>query len=150
MASNWSMRHGRWMVPHTAESLLSATQAIGELYRYLAHATISTACGALASFPNLYPIFPTLTAATYSNEQFLHQLAVWAEHFTESDATIRHDDAPDDPTRDRAASALLQATEYLCGAARFANQIGANLSHASGHLNHIYHEDAWVVDRGEP
>ncbi len=131
--------------PYTPESLISAAHAIAELYRYLTHATIGGAERTVPNVPDVYPAFGALTAAAYSNQQALQQLAARLDHFVEFDPHIRHDGG-DDAKGNRAAMALIDATEHLEAAARDAGQTGADLSHACGQLSHIYHEDAEIID----
>ncbi len=115
------------------------------MYRYLAHATIGGAEKAVPNIPDAYPAFGALTAAAHSNQQALQQLATRLDHFVKSDPHIRHDGG-DDSEGNRAAMALVDATEHLQAAARTACQIGADLSHACGQLSHVYHEEAEITD----
>lgn len=131
--------------PYTPESLISAARALAELYRYLAHATIGDAARALPNIPDAYPAFGVLMAAARSNQQVLQQVATRIDHLAEIDPTIRHDNG-DDAEGNRAAVALIDAAEHLRGAANSAGQMAAALSHASGQLSHIYHEDAEMID----
>lgn len=131
--------------PHTPDSLISAAQAVAELYRYLAHATIGDAEQAVPNIPDTYPAFGALTTAARSNQQALQQLATRLDHFADFDPNIRHDEG-DDTEGNRAAAMLIDAAEYLRAASSAAGQMGADFSHASGQLSHIYHLDADATD----
>jgi methyl-accepting chemotaxis protein len=126
--------------PYSPESLLSASQAIAELYRYLARATIDGAKTAVPNIPDAYPAFGALMTAANSAEQVMQQLAARVERFAEFDPTVRHD-SNSNVEGNQAADALLDAAEYLHSAAGSAGQMGADLSRASGQLSHIYHAD---------
>lgn len=127
--------------PYTAESLISAGQAIAELFRYLARATIRTHSEALRDTTDIYPIFATLATATHSNHQVLRQLGTWAEHTAGFDTTIRHDEAPQDRDGHHAAVALLEAAKCLDSAAQSASRMGTDLSGASVRIAHIFYGD---------
>lgn len=131
--------------PYSPESLISASQAIAELYRYLAHATIGGAEAAVPNIPDAYPAFGALITAAHSSEQVLQQLAARVDHFADFDPNVRHD-SHSNVEGNQAVDALLIAAECLHSAAGSAGQMGADLSRASGQLSHIYHDDADVTD----
>ncbi|CAM4521219.1 hypothetical protein NONI108955_41860 [Nocardia ninae] len=123
--------------PHSEESLASATEAIDELVRYLAHATIANqAAEALPFAPDGYIVISRLATAAHAQDQVLRQLADWADNHLAADPNLRHDTEP----ADRASVTALEASAYLNDAANKAGELGRALARAQGLLGHLYHD----------
>ncbi|MFE3254269.1 hypothetical protein ACFXPS_05620 [Nocardia sp. NPDC059091] len=121
--------------PHTAESVISATDAIAELWRYLGHATRSGKTEALADPADVYTMVWNLRTAFYRASQVLDQLHSWA-----GDLQRNPDLASDQFPRERSAGAA--ETEWEAGAAGTAWHAamglwnaGMDLSPLIGHLD---------------
>jgi hypothetical protein len=121
--------------PHTEESLASAAEAIGELVRYMAHATIGTEVSALPYACGGYTVVGRLSTAATSQEQVLRQIAKWADSLS-VDSSLRHDKGAD------ARVCALEAAAYLYDAAINAGRLGHSLEVAQSLLGHLYHDDS--------
>lgn len=116
--------------PHTAETVRAATYVLGELARYLVHATSSPA---VATGPVMADTLRGLADATHTLDQVVHQLARTARTTCAYDPTV-DDDRGQDPAEvgDRIADAADTARENLVDAV---DALRAAASEA-GHLVH--------------
>ncbi|WP_041561499.1 hypothetical protein [Nocardia farcinica] len=130
--------------PHDADSLAAAAVASREIFRMLAHATI-TRTDALKALPYMvdgYTVLGGLAEAASSERQGLEQLAVWAEHFA-NDPTLRHAEHRDQQGGGiaQAQQAALETAEDLREAAGHAEALMRALQRAQAHTSPLYHDD---------
>ncbi|QLY33291.1 hypothetical protein H0264_14565 [Nocardia huaxiensis] len=135
-------RHWPLDGPYTAESIVAATDAIGELHRYLAHATIGSARNALPNAPGAYPLFGNLAYSAHIHGEVLRNLSRWAGDLA-GDSSLRHDEYRG-PDQTPARTAAQDAAGELRRAAGSSEAVGNAVSNAHGAIGHLYHE----LDRG--
>ncbi|MEU4843161.1 hypothetical protein [Nocardia testacea] len=125
--------------PHTPETLIAASRAIAELWRYLGHATISGVHKILTDPADVYSIVGALESAEHSSIQVLERLGLWARNIgDESTYTDRFGHNDPDGTADQIQSAGHYINRHLQAAARHHNIAGDQLSAAHGILSHLY------------
>ncbi|MEV6769927.1 hypothetical protein AB0N05_15000 [Nocardia sp. NPDC051030] len=144
--------HRHWPLdgPYTAESLVAAADAMGELNRYLAHATICNPQETLPSAPGAYPLFGNLAHSTHTQGEVLQNLARWSVGLAQ-DPSLRHDQqrsAEASTSEHTAQVAAEAAAAELRDAADTAGQLGRQLDRVQGLIGHLYHQELdWGLDR---
>ncbi|MEU4843265.1 hypothetical protein [Nocardia testacea] len=127
--------------PHTPETLIAASQAIAELWRYLGHATISGTRKILTDPADAYTMVGALAAAERSSVDVLERLSTWARNIgDESTYTDRfgHDDP--DGTRDQIQSNCHLIAGYLRDITNNHEVAAQRLDMAQSGLGHLYRD----------
>lgn len=120
--------------PHTAESIVIASAAIAQLWRYLAHATLRSNAEALAEPADVYLTISNLAASGNSAAQVISQLERWTSQ-VKDDPGLHHDE---NLPRDLVAGAVVIAGYALdTGSQRF-DAVTQQLYKAAGILSHLY------------
>lgn len=117
--------------PHTDETIASASLAISELYRYLAHATRSGK--ALPYIGDGYRVLGSLAAGAGSAQQVAMQLGEWAAGLADSPDLV-HDNGGNP-----AATAGMVVNELVTTGGAFGRAATA-LGRAQSALGHLYHD----------
>lgn len=125
-------QHWPTIGPHIDETIASAAEAIGELYRYLAHATRSGK--ALPYIGDGYRTLGSLAAGASSAQQVAMQLGEWAARMVDV-PDLRHDNSGNP-----AATAGTVVNELVSTAGAFGRDATA-LSRVQSALGHLYHDN---------
>ncbi|MFE3000719.1 hypothetical protein ACFXG4_37685 [Nocardia sp. NPDC059246] len=120
--------------PHTAESVVAASMAVAELWRYLAHATRYSIAGALTDPADVSVIVANFTVGMRSADQVLGQLSYWAQRLIENPALADDRDRADVA---RAVAATGEIASWLVEARDDMSMVVRDLGEVSADLGHL-------------
>ncbi|MFE3958585.1 hypothetical protein ACFXPS_30980 [Nocardia sp. NPDC059091] len=120
--------------PHTAESVVAASMAVAELWRYLAHATRYSTAEALTDPADVSVAVGNFVAGMRSADQVLGQLSYWAQRLTENPALA---DDRDRANVTRAVAATEEVASWLVEARDDMSMVVRDLGEVSADLGHL-------------
>ncbi|MGW4247974.1 hypothetical protein [Nocardia sp. NPDC004722] len=130
--------------PHTATSITTASIAIAQLWRYLAHATLCSDKEGLAAPADVYAVIGNLAISGNSAAQVLSQLRKWTE-WVKLLPTLAHDE---DLPRELARGTVSIAGFALGSAASEFDVVAQQLYKAAAVLSHLYLDSDDVEESG--
>lgn len=137
----YALREQHWPLLRRDPALAeTAAVMVGELVRFLNHATRPSAATTLPYASTVYRVVGSLATAAHSLEQLCQQLAVRAGELAD-DPTLRHDEHRDSADCHRAATAAAgTAGERLAEASGVADLIATSLHRAQNQLAPLSHD----------
>ncbi|MFB7722294.1 hypothetical protein [Nocardia sp. NPDC056100] len=120
--------------PYTADSVVSASAAISDLWRFLAHATLDSSPTENAP-SDVYLMVNNLRASAHSAAQVLAQVESWAVRLMGHQGLMHDGDRND---HDRAVSAASAVADWLLRACGDIGTVASDLGKASAPLSHLY------------
>ncbi|WP_280359330.1 hypothetical protein [Nocardia otitidiscaviarum] len=120
--------------PYAVESVVSAADAIAELWRFLARATRGSG-EALAQPSTVYSVIGHLVTAARSAEQVFDQFADWVRGL-EADADLAHDEAPAD--QHFAVDSAEEVFRWFARASFDVAELERHLHEVHAELSHLY------------
>ncbi|MGW4121369.1 hypothetical protein [Nocardia sp. NPDC004711] len=120
--------------PHTADAIVTASVAIAQLWRYLAHATLRSDAEGLAAPADVFVTVNNLAISGNSAAQVLSQFNQWTDRAKKQPELAHDEDLPRDLTR----GAVTIAGFALGSAANQFDVVAQQLYKAASILGHLY------------